>query len=57
MAYETKLIFRLLAEAIGRTDTVEEAYNVVMQAANVEGVIIPTYEDFREQLKGKKESK
>jgi len=57
MAYETKLIFRLLAEAIGRTETVEESYNVVMQAASVEGVFTPTYEDFRKQLKGKKESK
>ena len=51
MAYETKAIFSLLANSIGRTKSVREAYNVVVKAANVEGVRLPTYEEFIEELK------
>ena len=54
MAYETKVILTLIAEAIGRTETVEEAYNVVVQAASVEGVSLPSYEEFIAQLRSKK---
>jgi len=53
MAYETKVILALIAEAIGRTETVEEAYTVVVQAASVEGVTLPSYEEFVSQLKNK----
>jgi len=55
VAYETKIIFRLLAEAIGRTKTVEEAYTVIVQSASVEGVILPSYEEFQAQLKKQQE--
>ncbi|MCL2405618.1 MAG: hypothetical protein FWC92_08740 [Defluviitaleaceae bacterium] len=54
MAYETKVILTLLAEYVGRAETVEEAYNIIIRAANVEGVKLPSYEEFQEQLKGKK---
>jgi len=50
MAYETKAIFSLLAESIGRAKTVREAYNIVVKAANIEGVQIVSYDEFIEQL-------
>ena len=51
MAYETKAIFSLLADSIGRAKTVKEAYNIVVKAANIEGVQIVSYDEFIEQLK------
>ena len=51
MAYETKAIFSLLAEGIGRAKSVREAYNIVVKAANIEGVQIISYDEFIEQLK------
>ena len=46
MAYETKVILALLARQIGNSKTVEEAYTAVVEAANVEGVNLPSYEEF-----------
>ena len=48
MAYETKVILALLAERVSKADTVEEAYNVIAKAANIEGVKLPTYEQAKE---------
>ena len=53
MAYETKVILALLAEQIGNSEDVSEAYNVVVRAANVEGLKLPSYEEFQEQIKSK----
>ena len=53
MAYETKVILTLIAEAIGRAETVEEAYTIIVQAASVDGVTLPSYEEFIAQLKKK----
>jgi len=46
MALETKVILKLLTEAIGRASTIEEAYKIVAGAAEVEGVNVPSYEEF-----------
>jgi len=54
MAYETKVILALLAQYIGRAETVEEAYECVVKAANVEGLELPSYEEFRLELENKK---
>jgi uncharacterized protein (DUF302 family) len=51
MAYETKVILVLLAQQIGKAKSLKEAYNAVMEAANVEGVKIPTYDEYKEKLK------
>ncbi|MCL2575908.1 MAG: hypothetical protein FWE33_05690 [Defluviitaleaceae bacterium] len=51
MAYETKVILTLLAEYIGRAATVEEAYECVVKAANVEGLKLPSYAEFQKQIK------
>ena len=50
MAYETKVILTMLAEYIGRAKTVKEAYDFVVRAASVEGVKMPTFEEFQKQL-------
>lgn len=55
MAYETKAIFSLLADSIGRAKSAKEAYNVVVRAANVEGVNLPTYDEFQAAIKKEQE--
>jgi hypothetical protein len=54
MAYETKVILALLAQQIGRSKTVKEAYTAVVRAANVEGVQLPTYEEFLRECEEEK---
>ena len=45
MAYETKVILAMLAERISNATSIEEAYEVIRNAANVEGVQLPAYCD------------
>ena len=58
MAYETKVLLSTLAASISRAETIEEAYSVIVDAANVEGMQIPSYEEAKakieEMRKGKK---
>jgi hypothetical protein len=51
MAFETKVMLRLLTESIGRAKSVKEAYNVVAKAASVEGMKVPSYDEFQAELK------
>ena len=53
MASETKLILALLAQQVGKAKSVKEAYNSIVkaynavgEATNVEGMQLPSYEDF-----------
>jgi len=57
MAYETKAIFSLLADSIGRSKSIKEAYNVVARAANVEGVKLMSYDEFIAALEEEQETK
>ena len=50
MAYETKVILALIAQQIGRAKTIKEAYTLVVQAANIEGFQLPSYEEFSREL-------
>ena len=50
MAYETKVILTLLAQQVGMAKTVKEAYTAIVRAANVEGVALPTYEEFMKEM-------
>ena len=54
MAYETKVILTLLARQVGMAKTVKEAYTAIAKAANVEGVTLPTYEEFVKELESEK---
>ena len=49
MAYETKVILTLLAQQVGNCKTVKEAYTYIINAAKVEGLELPSYEDFVKQ--------
>jgi effector-binding domain-containing protein len=55
MEYETKVILTLLARHIGKSKTIKEAYNAVVEAANVEGLQLPSYEQFIEAEEKKNE--
>jgi len=46
MALETKVMLSLIADGIGKSKTLKEAYNVVERAANVEGVNLPSYDEY-----------
>ena len=50
MAYETKVILTLLAQQISKCSSVNEAYNAVKIAANVEGLEIPPLETMQKKL-------
>jgi hypothetical protein len=50
MAFETKALLSSLADNIAKSATLKEAYMVVMKAANVEGVSVPTYEEAIKEL-------
>ena len=56
MAYETKVILRMLANQIALAETMEQAFEMVRTAAQVEGLTIPEYEEVRRELKVKKEA-
>ena len=53
MALETKIIIKLLAEAIGRAKSVEEAYTILADTADVEGITLPSYEEFTAKIASK----
>jgi hypothetical protein len=50
MAYETKVILMLLAQQIGKAKSIKEAYTLVAKAASVEGLVLPTYEEFIKEI-------
>ena len=55
MAYETKVILMLLAQQVAKAKTVKEAYNSIAKAASVEGVSLPTYEEFVAEMERENE--
>ena len=50
MSYETKVILALLAQQIAKASSVREAYTMVADAANVEGVKLPDYDEYLKKL-------
>jgi len=57
MAYETKVILRLLANQVALAETLEQAFEMIRTAAQVEGLIIPDLEEVRKELGINSESK
>jgi len=53
MALETKVIIKLLAEAVGRAKSIEEAYTIIAETADVEGISLPSYEEFLAKIASK----
>ena len=56
MAYETKVILRLLASQVAKAENLEEAYDAIATAASVEGMKIPDYKDEKARINKKKEA-
>jgi len=50
MAFETKLILKLIAQEISKCVTAKEAYRCVRNAANVEGLKLPTFDGMKKEL-------
>ncbi|MCL2697626.1 MAG: hypothetical protein FWE74_06055 [Oscillospiraceae bacterium] len=51
MAYETKVILTLLADKAAMAESAEEVYDAIRKAANVEGLQLPTYKEYKEEIK------
>ena len=49
MAYETKVLLAMLADAAARTGS-KEMYKIIAKIANVEGLILPPYREAREEI-------
>ena len=49
MAYETKVLLTALADVALRTNS-KEVYKVIAKMANVEGVILKSFEEAKEEL-------
>jgi len=49
MSYETKVILSLLAQQVGKSKSIKEAYTAIVKAANVEGVELPSFDDFQKE--------
>ena len=45
MALETKVILSLLLDGVAKSENLEEAYDIVANAARVEGLKVLTYEE------------
>ena len=56
MAYETKVILMMLANQIAMAKTTKQAFEMVRSAAQVEGLVIPDYEELRALLLGEEET-
>ena len=57
MALETKVILKVLADSVLRSDSVKEAYSIIVGAANVEGLQLPPYEEAIQELEQLKKPK
>jgi len=55
MAYETKVILKLLASQVAKAENLEEAYDAIVDAANVEGMDLPSYKEAVAKAKKKRE--
>jgi len=54
MDYETKVILALLADKAAEAKSAEEVYESIRNAANVEGLQLPTYEERQKELAEKR---
>jgi len=50
MAYETKVLLMAFAKIITRARSIKEIYQAVADMANVEGVMLKSYEEAKAEL-------
>ena len=55
MAYETKAILRLVANHIVLAKDLEQAYELVRDAAQTEGMSLPAYKDAKKKFLGEEQ--
>jgi len=51
MAYETKVLLSLISQQVARAKSVKEIYSIIVNAANVEGLQLPSYEEIQKSIK------
>ena len=54
MSYETKVLLSLLADTSVRTGS-KEMYTIIAKIANVEGVLLPPYDEASKRLEADEE--
>jgi len=52
--YETKVILAMMAEKAADAKNTKEIYNFVRNAANVEGMDLPSFEEFKRKREEEK---
>ena len=52
MAYETKVILMSLANQVALAKTAKQAFEMIRSAAQVEGLVIPDFEEVRAAILG-----
>lgn len=55
MAYETKVILKLIAQDVVKAKTVKEAYRAIKSAASVEGMELPSFDKMKKELESDEE--
>jgi|GEM_PF-5133623 len=52
-SYETKVLLALIASRIAKSETLEEAYRSIADAASIEGLSLPPFEEAKNGKKSK----
>ena len=50
MAYETKVLLKMLSEYVSQAKSIKQIYGFIQRAAAAEGMTLPSYEEIREIL-------
>ena len=51
--YDTKVLLKAIAMAVLRASTTKEAYNIIAEIANAEGVLLKPYDEAKKELDAK----
>ena len=49
MPYETKVLLKMMAKFVLRAKSMKDVYSFIAEAANAEGVVLPSYEEAKKQ--------
>lgn len=55
MAYETKVILKMISQIIGNASSLRDAYEKVVDAASVEGLELPDYDTYQQKFNKKED--
>ena len=54
MSFDTKVLLIAIAEIVGSNDDIKIIYEAIAKMANAEGVVLESFEEFREKRKVQK---